>query len=270
MSPRRRLFTIVLLIGALAATVAVVLAGALGGRNPPARAVPPDVPGAVLLVPGYGGSLASVAPLAAPLRAAGRDVTVVRLPDGAMGDLAAQARAVRQAAEAVLRRTSAPSLDVVGYSAGGVVVRLWIASYGGRDLVRRVVTIAAPHHGTALGELAGSLAPELCPLACRQLTTGSELLDTLNRGDETPDGPAWLSIWSTADTVVTPPSSSRLSGALNVPLQSVCTGAVAEHGRLPADPLVIGLVKQELGAAPIVAPTSGECGALRRLGTAGP
>lgn len=266
MSPRRRLFAIVLLVGALAATVAVVLAGLVGGRNPTARAVPANVPGAVLLVPGYGGSVTSLAPLATSLRAAGRDVTVVSLPDRAMGDLGAQARAVRQTAQAVLRRTSTPSLDVVGYSAGGVVLRLWIAQYGGRDLVRRVITIASPHHGTALGELAEALAPGLCPLACKQITSGSDLLAKLNRGDETPDGPAWLSIWSTADEVVTPPSSARLAGALNVPLQSICAGEVAQHGRLPADPLVIGLIVRDVGAAPLAAPRAQDCGPLRRLG----
>ena len=255
-----------LLVGALATTVAVVVAGIFGSRNPPVRAVPADVPGPIVLVPGYGGSVGSLAPLAAPLRAAGRDVTVVRLPDRAMGDLGAQARVVRREAEAVLRRSRAPSVDVVGFSAGGVVARLWIAQYGGRELVRRVVTVASPHHGTRIGELAG-LAPELCPTACQQLAAGSELLARLNRGDETPDGPAWLSVWSASDSVVTPPSSSRLDGAINARLQLVCPGAIANHGRLPADPLVIGLVRRALGSAPITPPTSGECAALRRLGT---
>lgn len=134
--------------------------------------------------------------------------------------------------------------------------------------MRRVITVASPHHGTSLGELAGSLAPELCPIACQQLTSGSNVLDRLNRGDETPDGPAWLSMWSTADEVVTPPSSSRLAGAVNAPLQSVCPGGIAEHGRLPADPLVIGLVRRSLGVAPIVAPSTRDCASLRRLGAA--
>jgi triacylglycerol lipase len=268
-SARRRLFAIVLLVAALAATVALVAAGFLGGRNSAARAtrtIAPQVPGAVLLVPGYGGSVASLGPLADRLRAAGRDVTAVSLPGDATGDLAGQARAIRDEAQAVLRRTGAPSLDVVGYSAGGVVVRLWIASYGGRDLVRRVVTLASPHHGTQLAELAGSLAPGLCPLACQQLNPTSDLLARLNRGDETPDGPAWLSVWSTTDSVVTPPSSARLAGAIDVTLQSICQGTVVEHGELPTDPLVIGLVRRALGAAPIRAPTARDCGPLRRLG----
>ncbi|MEP6463649.1 MAG: alpha/beta fold hydrolase [Frankiaceae bacterium] len=269
MSLRRKVFATVLLVAALAATVAVLVAGVFGSHSPTAKAnrsIAPEKPGAVLLVPGYGGSVRSLEPLARRLRAAGRDVTVVTLPDGATGDLGAQARSVRSQAAAVLRRTAAPSLDVVGYSAGGVVVRLWLSQYGGREVVRRVVTLATPHHGTRLAEVAGALAPDLCPLACQQLSPNSELLGRLNRGDETPNGPTWLSAWSATDQVVTPPSSARLNGAVNVALQSVCADSAVQHGQLPADPLVIGLVRRSLGAAPITAPTARDCGALRRLG----
>lgn len=269
MSPRRRLFAIALLVGALAATVALGIAAVFAGRDRPAsaaRSVPPDKPGPVLLVPGYGGSIDSLDPLASRLRAAGRNVTVVTLPGDATGDLGAQAKAVRAVADTVLHRTGAPSLDVVGYSAGGVVVRLWVRSYGGRDVVRRVLTLGSPHHGTDLAELAGSLLPSLCPIACQQLAAGSDLLDMLNRGDETPNGPQWVSLWSDRDSVVTPPTSARLAGALNVPLQLVCAGDVTDHGQLPADPLVLGLVVRAFAAAPMAAPSAADCGSLRRLG----
>lgn len=268
MSPRRRLFAIVLLAGALAATVALVVAGVLGGRaSRPVRAVPQERPGPVLLVPGYGGSAGAFGVLAARLRAEGRDVTLVALPDRATGDLERQARVLRSAATGVLRRTGAPSVDVVGYSAGGVVARLWISVYGGRDVVRRVVTLGSPQHGTDVAALAGSLAPQLCPVACQQLTTGSALLRRLNAGDETPGGPRWLSLWTTRDSVVVPPSSARLAGAVDVPLQSICPDDRTEHGALPTDPLVVGLVLRALSAAPLPAPSAADCAALRRAGS---
>ena len=62
--------------------------------------MPQDQPGPVLLVPGYGGRVESLDPLAAALRTAGRDVRVVpRLGDGT-GDLNAEAEHLAEVADA--------------------------------------------------------------------------------------------------------------------------------------------------------------------------
>jgi triacylglycerol esterase/lipase EstA (alpha/beta hydrolase family) len=126
-----------------------------------------------------------------------------------------------------------------------VIARLWIAD-GGAQVTRRVVTLGSPHHGTTLADLAGNLAPEQCPLGCVQLGTDSDVLARLNTGDETPDGPTWVSIWTTQDQTVTPPDSARLDGALNLTVQSVCAGTRVGHGQLPRDPVVQGIVLAEL------------------------
>ncbi|MBW3609709.1 MAG: hypothetical protein KY463_15490, partial [Actinobacteria bacterium] len=73
------------------------------------------------------------------------EAVVVRLPGDATGDLRASAELLCAAADAALA-SGAPSVDVIGYSAGGVVARLWV---GARPQdVRRVVTLGSPHHGT--------------------------------------------------------------------------------------------------------------------------
>src|SRR4051812_40150067 len=199
------------------------------------RAAGQQAPGPVLLVPGYGGSTGSLTVLADTLRHAGKDVTIVALPGDATGDLNEQARALGRAASAALRRTDAGSVDVVGYSAGGVVARLWVRDAGGRDVARRGVTLGAPHHRTELAGL-GALIPGVCPTACRQLAPDSDLLAALNRDGE-PDGPAYVSIWTTRDDVVIPADSARLPGALNIVVQSVCVGDSVRHGALPRDPV---------------------------------
>ncbi len=61
----------------------------------------------------------------------------------------------------------------MGYSAGGIVARVWVAD-GGADVTRRVVMLGSPNHGTSLADLAGTLAIDACPQACRQLTTDGE------------------------------------------------------------------------------------------------
>jgi triacylglycerol esterase/lipase EstA (alpha/beta hydrolase family) len=72
----------------------------------------------VLLVPGYGGQTGSLSVLAARIRATGRRAIVVRLPGSGTGSLVTDAGVLSAAVMRALRG-GAPSVDVVGYSAGG-------------------------------------------------------------------------------------------------------------------------------------------------------
>jgi triacylglycerol esterase/lipase EstA (alpha/beta hydrolase family) len=128
------------------------------------------------------------------------------------------------------------------------VTRLYVRDHGGAAVVRRVVTLGSPHHGTDLAGAAGALVPDACPTACRQLVPGSSLLRALNEGDETPPGPTYVSIWTTADSVVVPADSARLTGALDFTVQQVCPASRVTHGELPADAQVQAMVVAALGA----------------------
>ena len=258
---RRRLVLgiLVLLVAALVALVVVLVPRSGGPAQPPAAQ---SRPGPVLLIPGYGGSTGALQVLADRLTAAGRDATVVPIPGDGTGPLEDSAAALGTAVAATRARTGADSVDLVGYSAGGVVARLWVAD-GHAGVVRRVVTLGAPHHGTTIADLAGSVLPADCPAGCQELASGSDLLRRLNAGDETPSGPAWVSVWTTQDRTVTPPDSARLAGALNVTVQSICADAQLGHGDLPRDPLVGALVVRELDAGKPTRPGPGDCSALR-------
>jgi triacylglycerol esterase/lipase EstA (alpha/beta hydrolase family) len=253
-SPARRLLVqgLVLLVGV--ALVSLLLVRLLADDAVPATPVAQDEPGPVLLVPGYGGSTTGLEVLAQRLRAAGRQASVVPVPGDGRGDLRGSAAALGQAADAAIE-DGAPSVDVVGYSAGGVVARLW-AEGGGASQARRIVTLGAPHHGTSLAALGVALAPGACPLACQQLAPDSLLLAELNEGDETPEGPEWLSLWTDQDTIVTPPESARLSGAVEVVVQRLCPGAQVNHGQLPRDPRVQAIVLRALSPMPLAAPAA--------------
>ncbi|MGZ4604495.1 MAG: esterase/lipase family protein, partial [Kineosporiaceae bacterium] len=133
MSPRRRLLAV--LATALMLLVAgVVAVRALIGSAEAAQPMPAparEQPGPVLVLPGYGGSTSALQRLAATLRAVtGRDVRVVGAVGDGTGDLNAQAAALQTTVGGLLA-DGAPSVDVVGYSAGGVVARLWAADRGG-------------------------------------------------------------------------------------------------------------------------------------------
>jgi hypothetical protein len=92
------------------------------------------------------------------------------------------------------------------------------------------------------------------------MVPGSDLLRRLNAGDETPDGPDWVALWSANDETVTPPDSAELAGAVDVRVQDVCPGLTLSHGQMPQAPAVIAIVRGALGSAPPVAPTASVCG----------
>jgi triacylglycerol lipase len=264
LAPRRRLLVAGTLVAVVILAATLVLRACTG---PAGTSRHPELtrPGPVLLVPGYGGNMGSLAQLASRIRTTGRTATVVPLPGDGTGDLAAQADALQAAVRRVAPGRGS-SVDLIGYSAGGVVVRLWVDRYDHGYIARRVVTLGSPLHGTQLAALGSALAPGACPLACQQLVPGSSLLTRLATAPLPPALP-WLSVWTTDDQTVTPPDSARLAGAVNVAVQDVCAGASVQHGQLPSDALVTGLVLRAIAAAPLVAPVPGDCTALRALGS---
>jgi triacylglycerol lipase len=254
LSPARRRLVLGVAVLALVVAVAVALAVVVR-RDPPVEPVAQDRPGPVLLVPGYGGSTASLQVLADALSDRGRDARIVRPTGSGTQDLRQQAEHLRDAVDAALDETGAPSVDLVGYSAGGVVVRIYVADLGGGSHVRRAVTLASPHHGTDLASLAGALGSTACPTACQQLDPDSDLLRRLNADDETPAGPVWVALWTEDDKTVVPPDSGSLDGALDISLQEVCPDVHAGHPDVPSTPEVISIVEAVLGRpAPEVPP----------------
>jgi triacylglycerol esterase/lipase EstA (alpha/beta hydrolase family) len=250
-SPRRRLLAGILAVVVLVAVVLVGIrvAGSSDSAVDPGVRPAQDRPGTVLLVPGYGGSRDSLLQLASRIEATGRDTQVLTLVGDGTGDLSAQVDVLDGAVAAALAG-GAPSVDVIGYSAGGVVTGLWIARDDGAAKARRVVTMGSPLHGTSLAATAITQAPDACPVACRQLAPGSAEVTELNRAEVGAALP-WLSIWTTDDETSIPPETARLDGATNVPVQDVCPGARVGHSGLPRDATVTGLVLRAIGAGPV-------------------
>ena len=261
LSPARRRFVgglLALVVAVVAVVAGTVAVRALRGDAAEVTPVAQDAQPPVLLVPGYGGATSDLEPLAAALRAQGRDATIVHLAGDGTGDLHVQAGVLQTAVREALRGGAA-SVDIVGYSAGGVTARLWLRAYDGGSVARRIVTLGSPQHGTDLASLAADIAPDSCPAACRQLVTDSDLVRSLNSGDETPPGPRWVSIWTTDDRVSTPPETASLEGALDFSVQSVCAGRQVTHGQLPTDPAVMAMVLSELRRTPPTLPPASVC-----------
>ncbi len=213
-------------------------------------------PGPVLLVPGYGGSTGALSVLAGRIRATGRAATVVRLPGNGTGSLITDAGVLNAAVSRALG-AGASSVDVIGYSAGGVTALVWARDDGGDRKARRVITLGSPFHGTSIAAAAAALAPDACPAACQQLVPGSSLLAAL--AARAPGRLRWLSLWSTGDTTVMPPDSARLAGAIDVPVQAVCPQLRISHSQLPTSPVVQAIVLRAIGPGLLRRPVPGDC-----------
>ena len=262
LSPRRQVLMAVLALIVAAGAVTGVVRTLAG--SPAVRPAGESRPGDVLLVPGYGGSTAALDELAGRITAAGGHATVVRLAGDGTGDLQEQANVLNGYVNRALAAGSGP-VTVIGYSAGGVVAWLWDVDYDGVAKARRIITLGSPLHGADLAAVGATDAPGACPAACEELVPGSSMLDRL-QATASATRPPWLSLWTTDDQVVQPPDSARLTGAVNVPLQSVCPGASIGHGQLPTAPLVVGIVLRALHGAAITAPRPSDCRSLQDLG----
>ena len=215
----------------------------------------------VLLVHGYGGGPESMSVLERLLEERDRRVVSVALPGSGRGDIAASARVLGE----VVAEAGAPEVDIVGFSAGGLVARAFAKQEGDGADVRFLVFLGTPHHGTRLAGLATAFDPTLCARACRQMIPGSRFLRTLNSRDERSAGAVSTSIYSAQDGVVTPFESARLAGARNILIQDPCPDAQVPHARLVTDPVALGLVVDALdGRSGRV--DAGSCEDIRRLG----
>ena len=168
------------------------------------------------------------------LRATGRDVVVV--PAARRRHRATSTRrprALDDAADAAMRARPAPaSVDVVGYSAGGVVARL----VGPRPRRRRAgppgahARLAAARHRRSPSWRGG-----IAPARARSPAGSSSRTATCSAGSTPATRPrparVFVSVWTDADEVVVPPDSARLDGALDFTVQSVLPGGPASPRR---------------------------------------
>ncbi|HXY96630.1 MAG TPA: alpha/beta fold hydrolase [Steroidobacteraceae bacterium] len=103
------------------------------------------------------------------------------------------------------RSSGGTPVAIVAHSMGGLVARAALRLCG-PGLVSRIVTIASPHHGTALARLLRSTP-------ARQMRPGSSWLQALNASQEGSWPVPVTSIYSLHDNLVAPPRSAALAGA---------------------------------------------------------
>ena len=121
----------------------------------------------------------------------------------ALGPIEVSAQQVEDFIDRVLEATGASKVAIVGHSQGGMLPRYLIKFLDGAEKVDEVVGLVPSNHGTTvpLAPLVGELG---CP-ACSQQVAGSEFMQALNAGDETPGPVDYTQVTTRYDQIVTPP-----------------------------------------------------------------
>lgn len=175
------------------------------------------------------------------------------------------ARELSDLVDRVLDATGAAQVDLVGFSAGGVVAREYLRVSGG-SAVGALVTLGTPHSGTSLLGLDALLrgAPALirdlvgavCP-ACTQVLASSEVIATLVAAGQTVPGVRYTNIATIYDQVTVPYTSSLMAPGpqvTNIVLQDGCPLDFSEHVALPFDRIALGHVLNALDPANALPP----------------
>ena len=237
----RRSLTRLAAVLVAAATMLVALvnpANAASARNP------------VVVVAGLSGPAVAYEPFAARLRADGFQVFVYELPGLGFGDIGASA----QALSAYVNQLGFANVDLVGHSEGGLVSRYYLKNLGGTAKVGRYVSLGTPQYGTYVANILAFIGLGSClgiP-ACQQMSIGSDLLNQLNAGDDTPGSIRYTAVRTLQDELVRPVDNARLNdGAANVLVQSACPLRVVGHLGLVLDGTVYTIVRQALTDAAI-------------------
>ncbi|MEU7618337.1 alpha/beta fold hydrolase [Micromonospora rifamycinica] len=208
----------------------------------------------VIVVGGLVGVAIAYEPIAARLRADGFRVYVYQLPGLGFGDITDSARAFAGFVDQVRAATGAARVDIVGHSEGGLVSRWYATFLGGTDRIGRYVSLGSPQQGTYVANIIAFAGLGDCVgiVACQQMSIGSDFLNSLNAGDDTPGSVRWTTIRTNQDELVRPVGNATLAdGATNVLVQASCPLRVVGHLGLVLDGTTYTVVRQALTDAPI-------------------
>lgn len=143
---------------------------------------------------------------------------------------------VRVAACELILATGVHRIDVVAYSMGALAARYFLQRLGGKEIIRRFISISGPHHGT----ITAWFRPQI---ACRQMRPGSDLLNDLNADPDPFHKVDVFSYYTPYDLMVFPSHSSIMEYAHNRAFH------VLLHPLMITDKRVIEAVVQTLAAS---------------------
>jgi triacylglycerol lipase len=125
------------------------------------------------------------------------------------------------------------SIDLLGFSMGGIVGRYYLQRLGGLSRVHRFITISSPHQGTWTAYL-------LRRKGVRQMRPNSGFLKDLDSDSARFEGGRFTSIWTPTDLMIVPAKSSVIPHAKTVRI------VVTHHARMAGNHRVMRAVEAGL------------------------
>ncbi|GMH45620.1 hypothetical protein BSKO_13577 [Bryopsis sp. KO-2023] len=140
-----------------------------------------------------------------------RDVFSVSLAP-CLGDISAYARTISNKVDAILQKTGAEKVIIVGHSMGGIASRCYIHELNGFSKVEKLIALASPHNGTQIANWSPLKLLKLERSCILQMAVGSSFLEGINRMEISKEGPKvpMTNIFSYDDDIVLPQESSIL------------------------------------------------------------
>ncbi|WP_460963263.1 esterase/lipase family protein [Parasphingorhabdus pacifica] len=140
---------------------------------------------------------------------------------------ATTAQQLAQEVESLKAATGNSEVDIVTHSMGGLSSRYYTKNLDGDGNVDGWVSLGGPNHGT-------TSANGCVDVSCEEMRIGSDFLDQLNSGDETPGSARYATWWSPCDEIIMPQDSTVLSGASNTETACLSHGALHEDATVYA------------------------------------
>jgi len=215
---------------------AALAATALTAGTLLAGTAPMEPPRHVILVPGIWDTAGTLRKMAAALRDAGLEPTVVPLtPNNGRIGLDVLAGQVRDAIERHVPNDV--RFSIVGFSMGGLVARSYLRQFGDPARIATFVSISSPHRGTWMAWF--SAAPGV-----RDMRPDSAFLKAVDADAHRYHATKWITIRTPLDLMILPSSSSTLPWARNESLP------VLMHPLMVLDGRVVRRIVHELGPPP--------------------
>jgi triacylglycerol lipase len=222
-----------------------LIAGLLMNRGTPTPQLSgvkalPNIPKVAILVPGHGGNKAALTELSNYLQSNNWETHILDIGSGTE-DLNVYAKNLEQKINEYSQQNK--SINIIGYSAGGIITRIALSNPTSASKTARVVSVASPHKGTKVADLGQKFNVSNCGVACAQLSTDSELINNL---PNTVEPQNWLSLFIENDEAIRPDTNAELNGATNINLTTNCGSKNFNHGNIIKDQTTLILIEEFL------------------------